>query len=332
MRHIHSSRLHAAGLQMAGEAGTGVLPGPGQPGFVPAPVGRRASKAPGENSPVSREKLRQSGILALQRVLIYGSALAVPGFLAGLIIYVVISALPALDLSLFSPVYTPDNVSLLPALINTGAMILLALLFALPPGVIGAIYLTEYTRPGSPVAAAIGLGAEVLTSVPSIVFGLFGSLFLVRFMNLGMSLLAGSLTMALIILPGILRTSQQALSEVPDDLRQASLGLGAGKLRTILRVVLPSALPGILSGTILATGRITGESAALIFTAGTAVNLVPGLDQSARTLAVHMYTLAGEGLHIPQAWATALILLILVLVLNLAAAGARRAMERKMRG
>ncbi|WP_297569601.1 phosphate ABC transporter permease PstA, partial [uncultured Faecalibaculum sp.] len=202
----------------------------------------------------------------------------------------------------------------------------------LPPGVLGAIYLTEYTRPGSPVGAAIGLGAEVLTSVPSIVFGLFGSLFLVRFMNLGMSLLAGSLTMALIILPGILRTSQQALSEVPDDLRQASLGLGAGKLRTILRVVLPSALPGILSGTILATGRITGESAALIFTAGTAVNLVPGLDQSARTLAVHMYTLAGEGLHIPQAWATALILLILVLVLNLAAAGARRAMERKMRG
>lgn len=261
-------------------------------------------------------KRRLSPVVILQRILLYGSALIVVGVLVYMIGFILINGLPHLTPSLFSPEYTSENVSLLPSLINTLLMILLTLVLALPLGVGGAIYLNEYTRPGSRVARVIAAAAEVLSSVPSIVFGLFGSLFFVRFLDLGLSLVSGALTMALIILPLILRTSQQALSEVPDLLREGSLGLGAGKLRTIFRIVLPQALPGILSGAILAVGRITGESAALIFTAGTAVKIAGSLSESARTLAVHMYTLASEGLYIDQTYATAVVLLLVVLILN----------------
>lgn len=276
--------------------------------------------------------LRRRVVTGLQRGLICTAALVVAGFLFYMIAFIFVNGFPALSADLFSPVYNSENVSMLPALVNTGSMILLTLLIALPLGVLGAVYLTEYTRPESRTASAIAAAAEVLSSVPSIVFGLFGSLFFVRFLNLGLSLISGALTMALIVLPLILRTSQQALSEVPQSLREGSLALGAGHLHTIFRVVLPAAFPGILSGTILSIGRITGESAALIFTAGTAVTLVTGFDQSARTLAVHMYSLASEGLHIPQTWATALILLAVVLCLNALSALIRRCMERRQHG
>jgi len=301
----------------------------------PVPGSRRQkNRRKGQSSSSFRQgsTLRRRFATLLQRGLIYGAALVVAGFLFYLIAFIFVNGFPALRADLFSLVYTSENVSMLPALVNTGSMILLTLVIALPLGVLGAVYLTEYTRPKSRAASLIAAAAEVLSSVPSIVFGLFGSLFFVRFLELGMSLISGALTMALIVLPLILRTSQQALSEVPQSLREGSLALGAGHLHTIFKVVLPAAFPGILSGTILAIGRITGESAALIFTAGTAVTLVTGLDQSARTLAVHMYSLASEGLHIPQTWATALILLVAVLCLNALSALIRRFMERQQHG
>ena len=277
-------------------------------------------------------KSRTSFLTWIQRGLVWSAAVLVCGFLLLIIACILINGLPALNAGLFSWTYNTENVSLLPARINTLVMIALTLVIVMPAGLGAAIYLNEYTSPDSRTARMIAAAAEVLSSVPSIVFGLFGSLFFVRFLNMGMSLIAGSLTMAIIILPLILRTAQQALSEVPTALREGSYGLGAGKLRTIFCIVLPQALPGILSGTILAIGRITGESAALIFTAGTAVAVAGTLSTSARTLAVHMYALASEGLYMQQTWATAVILLLMVFILNGISSLIRRWIQRRHYG
>lgn len=253
----------------------------------------------------------------LRLALLYGSALIAAGILVALVIFVLINGIPYLKASSFSVHYNSSNVSMLPALLNTLSMIVLTLLIALPVGVLGAIYLSEYTSPGSRASKWIGKGAELLASVPSIVFGLFGSLFFVRFFGMGLSLLSGALTMSLIVLPGILRTTLQALEDADSSLREASLSLGASRLYTIFHAVLPAALPGILSGTVLAIGRITGESAALIFTAGTAVKIASSLGDSARTLAVHLYALSSEGLHLHETFAAAVILMLVVFLLNL---------------
>lgn len=233
-----------------------------------------------------------------------------------LLAYILVKGIPHLTPELFARKYTSENVSLFPALVNTLFTTVLSLVFAVPVGVGAAIYLTEYAGRGNKLVGIAGLTAETLSGIPSIVYGLFGSLFFVKYLGFGLSLLSGALTLGIMILPLILRTTQEALKSVPDSYREGSFGLGAGKLRTVFSIVLPCAVPGILSGIILATGRIVGESAALIFTAGTVAEIASGLFSSARTLSVHMYAISGEGLYINQTYATAVVLLAVVILIN----------------
>ena len=232
-----------------------------------------------------------------------------------LIVYVVVHGVPYLKPSIFSLHYTSENASLMPALINTVIMTFLSLLIAVPFGIFSAIFLVEYAKKGSRFVKLIRITAETLSGIPSIVYGLFGMLFFVTALHWGMSLLAGACTLVIMVLPVIMRTSEEALKAVPDSYREASFGLGAGKLRTIFTIVLPSAVPGILAGIILAIGRIIGETAALLYTSGT-VAQVPNLMGSGRTLALHMYVLSSEGLHMNQASATAVVILLFVLLIN----------------
>ena len=233
-----------------------------------------------------------------------------------LIVYVVVHGVPYLKPSIFSLHYTSENASLMPALINTVIMTFLSLLIAVPFGIFSAIFLVEYAKKGSRFVKLIRITAETLSGIPSIVYGLFGMLFFVTALHWGMSLLSGALTMVIMVLPLIMRTAEEALKSVPDSYREASFGLGAGKLRTIFTIVLPSAVPGILAGIILAIGRIIGETAALLYTSGTVAAVPNSLMGSGRTLALHMYVLSSEGLHVNQASATAVVILAFVLVIN----------------
>lgn len=233
-----------------------------------------------------------------------------------LIIYILVHGVPYLKPSLFSLHYNSENASLMPALINTVIMTLLSLLLAVPIGIFSAIFLAEYAGKGNRFVDIIRLTTETLSGIPSIVYGLFGMLFFVSTCHWGFSLLAGAFTLAIMILPLIMRTTEEALLSVPDSYREGSFGLGAGKLRTVFYIVLPSAVPGILAGVILAIGRIVGETAALIYTAGSVAQVPSSVLGSGRTLAVHMYLLASEGLYMDQAYATAVILLVLVVVIN----------------
>lgn len=234
-------------------------------------------------------------------------------FLVG---YILVKGVPHLSPSLFAWEYTSENVSLTPALINTILMILLALAVSLPLGIGAAIYLTEYTGRGNKLVSLIRITAETLSGIPSIVYGLFGMLFFMTALKLKLSLISGALTLSIMVLPTILRTTEEALLAVPESYREGSFGLGAGRLRTVWKIVLPSALPGIFAGVILAMGRIVGESAALIYTAGTVAKVPDSLYSSTRTLAVHMYALSSEGLYIDQTYATAVVLLLIVVGIN----------------
>ena len=233
-----------------------------------------------------------------------------------LIVYLLIKGIPHLSLDMFALHYTTENVSLLPALINTVIMTVLALLLAVPLGIFSAIFLVEYAGKGNKFVEIIRLTTETLQGIPSIVYGLFGLLFFVTTLKWGMSLLAGAFTLAIMILPLIMRTTEEALKSVPNSYREGSFGLGAGKLRTIFRIVLPSAVPGILAGVILAIGRVVGETAALMYTSGTVAEVADSVMSSGRTLALHMYALSSEGLHTDKAYATAVILLVLVIGIN----------------
>lgn len=236
--------------------------------------------------------------------------------LAFLVAYILIKGIPHITPELFAWEYTSDNGSLVPALINTVLMTVLSLLIAAPIGIFSAIYLVEYAKKGSVPVKIIRTTTETLSGIPSIVYGLFGFLFFVSALKWNYTMLGGSLTLVIMILPVIMRTSEEALLAVPDAYREASFGLGAGKLRTVFCVVLPAAIPGILSGVILATGRIVGETAALIYTAGSMAKVPGSLMDSGRTLAIHMYVLSSEGLHMDKAYATAVVLLVLVLGIN----------------
>ena len=236
--------------------------------------------------------------------------------LAFLVAYILIKGIPHITPELFAWEYTSDNGSLVPALINTVLMTVLSLLIAAPIGIFSAIYLVEYAKKGSVPVKIIRTTTETLSGIPSIVYGLFGFLFFVSALKWNYTMLGGSLTLVIMILPVIMRTSEEALLAVPDAYREASFGLGAGKLRTVFCVVLPAAIPGILSGVILATGRIVGETAALIYTAGSMAKVPRSLMDSGRTLAIHMYVLSSEGLHMDKAYATAVVLLVLVLGIN----------------
>ena len=185
-----------------------------------------------------------------------------------------------------------------------------------PLGIFAAIWLVEYAKRGSKLVKVVRITTETLQGIPSIVYGLFGMLFFVMQLKWGYSLIAGAFTLAIMVLPVIMRTTEEALLAVPDSYREGSFGLGAGKLRTVFTIVLPSAMPGILSGVILATGRIVGETAALIYTASTVAAVPASVFSSTRTLATHMYLLSNEGLHINETYGTAVVLLILVLLIN----------------
>ena len=244
------------------------------------------------------------------------SALLTVGVLAVLIGYILIKGIPNLNPGLFAWTYNTENVSMMPALINTILMVLLSLLIAAPIGIFSAIYLVEYAKRGNKLVEVIRLTAETLSGIPSIVYGLFGALFFVKALHWKLSLLSGAFTLAIMILPLIMRTTEEALKAVPDSYREGSFGLGAGRVRTVFRIILPSAVPGILAGIILAIGRIVGESAALIFSDGTMAAVPHSVFDSARTLSVHMYCLYSEGLHTEQMAATAVILLLIVIGIN----------------
>lgn len=252
----------------------------------------------------------------LVMLLVVLSAILTFAVLIFLIAYILVRGIPYITPSLFSFTYTSENASLMPALINTVTMTVLSLLIAVPFGIFSAIFLVEYAGRGNKFIEIIRLTTETLSGIPSIVYGLFGMLFFVTTCGWGFSLLAGAFTLAIMILPLIMRTTEEALKSVPDAFREGSFGLGAGKLRTVFRIVLPSAVPGILAGVILAVGRIVGETAALIYTAGSVTDVPSSVMGSGRTLAVHMYNLANEGLYMNQAYATAVILLILVVGIN----------------
>lgn len=244
------------------------------------------------------------------------SAILTFSVLIFLIAYILIRGVPYLKPSLFSMEYTSENASLMPALFNTVIMTLLSLCIAVPFGIFSAIFLVEYAKRGNKFIEVIRLTTETLQGIPSIVYGLFGMLFFVTTCGWGFSILAGAFTLSIMVLPLIMRSTEEALKAVPDSYREGSFGLGAGKLRTVFKIVLPSAIPGILAGVILAIGRIVGETAALIYTAGTVADFPNNVMSSGRTLAVHMYNLASEGLYMNQAYATAVILLVLVVGIN----------------
>ena len=253
---------------------------------------------------------------AILRLLVWFSAILTVAVMAFLVGFILIKGVRNLSPELFALEYNSDNASLMPALINTLIITLLTLVIAVPFGIFAAIYLVEYAKKGSKLVKIIRITTETLQGIPSIIFGLFGLLFFSTAIHWGFSLLSGAMTLVIMILPLIIRTTEEALLGVPDAYREASFGLGAGKLRTVFKVVLPSAIPGILSGVVLATGRIVGETAALIYTAGSVPKVPGSLMGSGRTLAVHMYVLSSEGLYMDQAYATAVILLVFVLVLN----------------
>ncbi len=281
---------------------------------VTLPLGKRVGEREESRAPQPQSSGR--GQAMILRGAVYAAAFFTFFVLLFLIGYILLRGIPYLTTDLFQMEYTSENCSMMPAILTTIKMTLLSLVIAIPISVFTAIYLVEYAKRGNKLVELIRLTAETLSGIPSIVYGLFGLLFFVTQLGWGMSLLAGAMTLAIMILPLIMRSTEEALIAVPDMYREASFGLGAGRLRTTFRIVLPSAMPGILAGIILAVGRVVGETAALMYTAGTSTEVANSLMSSGRTLAVHMYCLSSEGLHTNQAYATAVVLLIIVLVMN----------------
>lgn len=262
-------------------------------------------------------------------ILVMLSAVFAVGILLFLMIYILVNGIPHLTAEQFEWKYTPENQSMMPAIINTLTMTLLTLLLAVPVGIFAAVYLVEYAKRGNKLVKVIRITTETLSGIPSIVYGLFG--FLLFNMQLGWqyAMLGGIITLAIMILPLIIRTTEEALLAVPDSYREGSYGLGAGKMRTVFRIILPAAIPGIMSGVILSIGRIVGESAALIYTSGTFRSTPSGIWDSAATLTVHMYVQSNEGLHVNQAFASGVVLLALTFLINMASDLIERHIQKK---
>ena len=257
-----------------------------------------------------------AGVLAFLTLLGAVITFALLFFLIG---YVLVKGIPYLNASLFSLTYTSENVSLLPSLINTLIMTLVSLAIAAPVGIFAAIFLVEYAKKGSRFVKLIRITAETLSGIPSLIFGLFGMVFFGNTLGLGYSILTGSLTLTLMILPLITRTTQEALKTVPDSYRHGALGIGATKWYMIRTILLPSAMPGILTGVILAIGRIVGESAALLFTAGSGYylpkNLFGKVLESGGTLTIQLYLFMQKAKY-NEAFGVAVVLLVIVLAIN----------------
>lgn len=250
------------------------------------------------------------------KAVIMVSAFITFAILAILVGYIVIKGAPHLSAEMFEKTYTTENISMFPAIITTLIVVVLSLVVATPIGIFTGFYLVEYAKKGSKVVEIIRIATETLSGIPSIIYGLFGMLFFSIALKLGYSILSGVFTLSIMILPLIIRSTEESLIAVDDSLRSGSLALGAGKLRTIVRVVLPVAMPGILSGIILAIGRCVGETAALMFTLGTTTDMPKSLLSSGRTLSLHMYVLSSEGLFVDQAFATGFVLIIITLLIN----------------
>ncbi|MDR2202070.1 MAG: phosphate ABC transporter permease PstA [Clostridiales bacterium] len=257
-----------------------------------------------------------------------GITAAIVLVLTAIIGFILIKGLPAINFKfLFGPSGNA-GASLRPAFVTTGMLILIALAVALPVGIGAAIYLSEYAKPDTRLVKTIRLFTETLAGMPSIIFGFFGVIFFCEFMKMGVSVLAGGLTLSLIILPTVIRSTEESIIAVPHALREASLALGAGKLRTIFKVVLPSAISGIVTSVILGIGRIVGESAALIYTAGAVVYTPDALTDRGASFAVMMWMFSSEGLYMSYAYGTAAVLLIFVAVLNTLIALLKNGFER----
>lgn len=268
----------------------------------------------------------------VMKAALYAAAFLTGALLVLLIGYILWRGVPFLTWELLSSQtsYIRGTIGILPNIMNTIYIILVAMAIVLPLGVGAAIYLTEYAE-NKRLASVIEFAAETLTGIPSIIFGLVGMLIFVQFMGLGAGILAGGLTLVMMILPTVLRTTQESLKTVPQAYREGALALGAGKWRMIRTVVLPNAVDGIVTGCILAVGRITGESAALLFTAGFGLKLngfIKSLRTSSATLTVALYVYASERGEIDVAFAIALILMVLTLVINLAAGLAGKKLKR----
>lgn len=261
------------------------------------------------------------------KILIY--LLSFLGFAAGgvVIAYILINGIPNISPSLFELKYSSQNVSIMPALITTFLSIVITLIVTLPVGIFTAIYLSQYAK-NKILIKSVRFATEILSSIPSIVYGLFGYLFFVDALHLGYSLIAGCLTVAIMILPTIIRTTEEAILNVNPLQAHASLALGATKIQTIFKIVIPEAINGILGGIFLSTGRIVGESAALIYTMGTVAKTPTSILDSARTMAVHMYVLSTEGFHVKEAYATAVLLLVFVILLNFVSAKISKAIVK----
>ncbi|MBQ8663037.1 MAG: phosphate ABC transporter permease PstA [Eubacterium sp.] len=282
-----------------------------------------------QNLKFAMQAYKKSPLSLLLRILVIAAAAITAFILGAIIVYILVKGIPNLRPELFAWEYTTENVSMMPAIINTLLMVLLTLVIAAPVGIFSAIYLVEYAKRGNKFVSIIRMTTETLSGIPSIVYGLFGYLLFAISMKLGYTFLGGALTLAIMVLPTIMRTTEEALKAVPDSYREGSFGLGAGRLRTVFQVVLPSAIPGILSGVILSIGRIVGETAALIFTAGTIAGIPHGVLSSGRTLAIHLYCLLNEGLYMEEAYATAVVLLVLVVIINAASGGIAKRLSKK---
>lgn len=244
------------------------------------------------------------------------SAVITAGILGAIVIYILVKGIPNITTDLFAWEYTTENASMMPAIINTLLMTVLSLLMAVPTGVFSAIYMVEYAKSGNKMVKLISLTTETLSGIPSIIYGLFGYLLFVLTLGWGLTFIGGAITLAIMVLPTVMRTTEEALKAVPASFREGSFGLGAGKLRTIFKIVLPSAIPGILSGIILSVGRIVGETAALLYTTGTQAKVIDSVFDSGCTLSIHMYKLMSEGLYTEEAYATAVVLLLMVICIN----------------
>ncbi len=275
-------------------------------------------------------KMRGKISSVILRIVMYASAGFTAAALLFILGYILAKGIPNLTSpGLFAWEYTSDNVSLVPAAINTLMLVALALVMSIPFGIGSAIYLTEYAKKGNKFVSIIRVTTETLSGIPSIIYGLFGMLFFVTALKWQYSILAGAATVAIMVLPTIMRTTEEALLAVPDSFREASLALGAGKIRTIFKIVLPSAMPGILSGVILAIGRMVGETAALLYTSGAVASVAKGVMSPGRTLAIHMYTISSEAFHTNQTFATAVVLLVIVFILNVLASFVAKKLTKK---
>ncbi|MDU4378656.1 MAG: phosphate ABC transporter permease PstA [Anaerococcus vaginalis] len=261
------------------------------------------------------------------KIIIY--VLSLLGFAAGgiVIAYILLNGIPNISPSLFEFKYSSQNVSIIPALVTTFLSILITLIVTLPIGIFTAIYLSQYAK-NKILIKSVRFATEILSSIPSIVYGLFGYLFFVDALHLGYSLIAGCLTVSIMILPTIIRTTEEAILNVNPLQAHASLALGATKIQTIFKIIIPEAINGILGGIFLSTGRIVGESAALIYTMGTVAKTPSSIFDSARTMAVHMYVLSTEGFHVKEAYATAVLLLVFVILLNFVSAKISKAIVK----